>query len=122
MPSSRTLLLRGGRVIDPASGTDEIADLLVVDGRIEAMGRNLGTPDGADVRDCTGLIVCPGLIDVHVHLREPGFEHKETIATGARAALAGGSRRAAREDDHRSARRARCPARSSRPRRRSGCR
>jgi dihydroorotase len=90
MPSSRTLLLRGGRVIDPASGTDEIADLLVVDGRIEAMGRNLGTPDGADVRDCTGLIVCPGLIDVHVHLREPGFEHKETIATGARAALAGG--------------------------------
>jgi dihydroorotase len=90
MPSSRTLLLRGGRVIDPAAGTDEIADLLVIDGRIETIGRNLGTPDDAEVRDCTGFVVCPGLIDVHVHLREPGFEHKETIATGARAALAGG--------------------------------
>ncbi len=84
------LMLRGGRVVDPANGRDEVCDVLIRDGRIEGVGRNLGTPDGATERDVAGLIVCPGLIDVHVHLREPGGEHKETIATGARAAAAGG--------------------------------
>ena len=84
------MLLRGGRVIDPASGRDEVCDVLLKDGVIEGVGANLGTPDGATVRDVSGMIVTPGLIDVHVHLREPGGEHKETIATGARAAAAGG--------------------------------
>jgi dihydroorotase len=84
------LLLKGGRVIDPSRNSDGIADVLVVDGRIAAVGRNIGLPDGAQVHDATGKVVAPGLIDVHVHLREPGFEDLETIATGAAAAAAGG--------------------------------
>jgi dihydroorotase len=86
----RPLLLRGGRVIDPASGHDGIADVLVRDARIAAVGTGLGVPDDARVIDVNALVVCPGLIDLHVHLREPGQEHKETIATGSRAAAAGG--------------------------------
>ena len=88
--AARPLLLRGGRVIDPSSGHDAIADLLLLDGRVGEVGTGLGSPDDADVLDVTGLVVCPGLIDLHVHLREPGQEHKETIASGARAAAAGG--------------------------------
>jgi dihydroorotase len=84
------LVLRGGRVIDPSRGYDQKADVVVQDGKIAAVGTGLGTPDGADVRDVTGKIVAPGLVDVHVHLREPGNEDEETIATGARAAVAGG--------------------------------
>ncbi|HSJ07392.1 MAG TPA: dihydroorotase [Longimicrobiales bacterium] len=86
----RPLLIRGGRVIDPSTGRDETADVLLRDGRVERVGQNLGQPDEAAVLDAAGLIVAPGLIDLHVHLREPGQEHKETIATGARAAAAGG--------------------------------
>jgi dihydroorotase len=86
----RPVLLRGGRVIDPSTGTDTTADVLLADGRVAGVGRDLGVPDAADVRDVAGLVVCPGLIDLHVHLREPGGEHKETIASGARAAAAGG--------------------------------
>jgi dihydroorotase len=84
------LLLRGGRIIDPSTNVDEVTDLLIVDGEIASLGRGITGPDDTDVRDVDGLIVCPGLIDLHVHLREPGGEHKETIATGARAAAAGG--------------------------------
>jgi dihydroorotase len=84
------MLLRGGRVIDPSQSLDEIRDVLLVDGAIAAVGPTLDTPEDARVVDCTGRIVTPGLIDVHVHLREPGEEHKETIATGAAAAAAGG--------------------------------
>lgn len=84
------VLLRGGRVIDPARGHDAIADVLLVGGHVQDVGQGLGTPDGAIVRDVTGQLVLPGLVDLHVHLREPGQEHKETIATGARAAAAGG--------------------------------
>lgn len=84
------LLLRGGRVIDPSRNTDGIADVLVVDGRIAGVGRNIALPDGGQIHDATGKVVAPGLIDVHVHLREPGFEDLETIATGAAAAAAGG--------------------------------
>src|SRR5690606_39231420 len=80
---------RKGRVIDPASNRDEEADLFIVDGRIRSIGPNLGVKADETI-DATGLIVAPGLIDPHVHLREPGQEHKETILTGSRAAVAGG--------------------------------
>ncbi|MCI0435557.1 MAG: dihydroorotase [Gemmatimonadetes bacterium] len=87
---ARPLLLAGGRVIDPSTGTHDVLDVLLVDGEVADVGRGLGLPDGGLRRDCTGLVVCPGLIDLHAHLREPGGEHKETILTGARAAAAGG--------------------------------
>ena len=83
------LVIRNGRVIDPASQTDCIADVLISDGRIVAVAPNLAAPAG-EVFDATGLVVAPGFIDMHVHLREPGFEHAETIESGARAAAAGG--------------------------------
>jgi dihydroorotase len=86
----RPLLLKGGRVIDPRRGFDQPADVLIQDGKIAAVQAGLGTPDGAEVRDVRGQVVAPGLVDVHVHLREPGNEDVETIATGARAAAAGG--------------------------------
>jgi len=87
---SRPLLLRGGRVIDPSRDLDRPADVLVQDGKIAAVEPGLAAPDGADVRDVRGRVVAPGLVDVHVHLREPGNEDVETIASGARAAVAGG--------------------------------
>jgi dihydroorotase len=84
------LLLKGGRVVDPARGVDGELDVLVADGLISRVGRGL-PPEGATVLDVPrGVVLCPGLIDMHVHLREPGQEHKETIATGAAAAVAGG--------------------------------
>ncbi len=86
----RSLVLAGGRLIDPSRGLDETGDLLVVDGKIESVGGKLGPIDDAEVIDCGGAIVSPGFIDVHCHLREPGREDVETIATGARAAAAGG--------------------------------
>lgn len=84
-----SILLRGGRLVDPVSGRDEVGDLLLEDGRIAAVGSALETPD-AQVVEVSGLVVCPGLVDMHVHLREPGYTHKETIATGRLAAAAGG--------------------------------
>ena len=89
MKSMQRLLIKNGRVIDPASGRDGIADVLVEDARISGIGENISAA-GADVLDATGMVVAPGFIDMHVHLREPGFEHAETIETGARAAAAGG--------------------------------
>ncbi len=83
------LLIRNGRVIDPAAGFDAAADVLVEDGRIALTGTALSAP-GAEVFDAAGMIVAPGFIDMHVHLREPGFEHAETIESGSRAAAAGG--------------------------------
>ncbi|HTP79831.1 MAG TPA: dihydroorotase [Bacteroidota bacterium] len=82
-------LLRQARVLDPASHLDEVLDILVVDGRVEKMGPSLAATD-ARVTDLRGKVVAPGFIDMHVHLREPGYEHKETIETGCRAAAAGG--------------------------------
>jgi len=87
---STTTVLRGGRVIDPSQGLDAVADIIIRDGLVLDVGTGMGEPDDARIIDVAGLIVCPGFIDVHVHLREPGQEHKETIATGARAAAAGG--------------------------------
>jgi dihydroorotase len=87
---SRPLYIHGGRVVDPSQGIDEPAVVLVRDGRIEAVGSDIAAPDDAEKLDAGGLAVSPGLIDVHVHLREPGGEHKEDIATGSRAAIAGG--------------------------------
>jgi dihydroorotase len=83
------IVIKNGRVIDPASQTDRVADVLIVDGRIAGVAPNLSSPK-AEVFDATGMIVAPGFIDMHVHLREPGFEHAETIESGSRAAAAGG--------------------------------
>ncbi|MBI5628299.1 MAG: dihydroorotase [Candidatus Rokubacteria bacterium] len=85
-----SLLVRRGRVVDPASGIDGVQDVLVVDGRIGTVGPGLRAPQGTQVIDAAGKVVCPGFIDIHVHLREPGFEYKETVASGTRAAAAGG--------------------------------
>ncbi len=82
-------LLKGGRVVDPANGRDGAFDVLIDGDRIARVGRGLAA-DGAELFDASGLIVAPGFIDMHVHLREPGQEHKETVATGTAAAVAGG--------------------------------
>jgi dihydroorotase len=87
------LLLRGGRIIDPSQGIDDIGDVLIEDGKVAHAGdalNELRRDGGLEVIDCTGQIVAPGFIDVHCHLREPGREDVETVATGARAAAAGG--------------------------------
>jgi len=83
------LLIRRGRVLDPATETDAVADLLLVEGRVEALGRDLRAED-VSVVDASGCWVCPGFLDLHSHLREPGQEYKEDIGTGGRAAAAGG--------------------------------
>ena len=83
------LLIRGGRVIDPANGMDKIADVLIVDGKIAAIGEGLPA-DGAKVYDAAGKVVAPGFIDMHCHLRDPGQEYKEDIVSGTRAAAHGG--------------------------------
>jgi dihydroorotase len=86
---SEGLLLKGGRVIDPAQGLDAARDVLIKSGRVAEVGSRLAAR-GAEIVDLSGRIVCPGFIDTHVHLREPGFEQKETIASGTRAAASGG--------------------------------
>jgi dihydroorotase len=82
-------VLRGGRVVDPRAGRDEVTDVRIEDGRVAAVGDDVDRA-GAHVIDCDGAVVAPGLVDLHAHLREPGFEHKETIETGTRAAALGG--------------------------------
>lgn len=84
------LLIRAGRVIDPATGRDETADVLVAGALVQRIGSNLDAPKDARVIEAEGCLVTPGLIDPHVHLREPGQEHKESIESGSRAAVAGG--------------------------------
>jgi len=86
----KPILLRGGRVIDPSQGIDGVQDVLLAEGVVVGVDREISPPEGTEIVPVNGLVVCPGLIDLHVHLREPGFEHKETIASGARAAVAGG--------------------------------
>jgi dihydroorotase len=85
-----TLLIRGGRLLDPASGVDRVADVLVADGRIEAIGVGLGEAGVERVVDARGKLVAPGFIDIHVHLRTPGQEYKEDLRTGTAAAVRGG--------------------------------
>lgn len=84
-----TLLIRGGRVIDPAQGLDAVCDVLVRDGRIAEIGERIEAGD-ATIVDASNAVVAPGFIDMHVHLRDPGQTHKETIASGSAAAVAGG--------------------------------
>src|SRR5579871_847424 len=85
-----SLLLTGGHVVDPANHLDSPADVLILNGKISAVGKNLSAPAGTEHFDAKGTVVCPGLIDLHVHLREPGQTAKETIATGTAAAARGG--------------------------------
>lgn len=83
------LLLKGGRLIDPSTGRDEALDILVTDGRIERIGKSL-SENAAQVIELRGRVIAPGFIDMHVHFREPGYEYKESIASGCEAAAAGG--------------------------------
>lgn len=84
-----SLIIRNGAIIDPSQSLDARLDLLIRDGRVAEIGESISA-DGVETFDASGLIVAPGFIDLHVHLREPGFEYKETLASGARAAVAGG--------------------------------
>jgi dihydroorotase len=88
--AGRPILLQGGRLLDPSQGLDRTGDLLIANGTVEHCGDPVARGDDVRVIDCAGMIVSPGFIDVHCHLREPGREDVETIATGARAAAAGG--------------------------------
>jgi len=87
--STPTILIKSGRVIDPANGVDRTADVLVAGGKVRQVAPGIRV-DADEVIDAAEKIVCPGLLDIHVHLREPGHEEEETIATGTAAALAGG--------------------------------
>ncbi len=86
----KRLLIRNGRVIDPSQGLDQGMDVLLENGSVASLGERLDVPPETRVLDAAGLVVAPGFIDLHTHLREPGFEHKETIESGCRAAVAGG--------------------------------
>jgi len=86
----KRLLIRNGRVVDPSQGLDQGMDILVEDGHVAAIGERLEVPARVKTLDAVGLVVAPGFIDLHTHLREPGFEYKETIETGSKAAVAGG--------------------------------
>ncbi len=88
--SADILMIRGGRVVDPANGIDGVRDLVIADGRIASCAASAEVPRWARTIDATGLVVCPGFVDLHTHVREPGYEYKETVASATRAAAAGG--------------------------------
>lgn len=88
--TSLPLLIRSGRVVDPSQQLDRVMDILIADGRVAELGTGLDAPAGAEVVDAAGLVVAPGFVDAHVHLRDPGFPNKETLETGAAAAVKGG--------------------------------
>ena len=85
-----SLLIKGGRVIDPSQDIDNVADVYIKNGKIKEIAEDLDVPAKTEIVDASGKIVCPGLVDIHVHLREPGYEYKETIKTGCQSAAAGG--------------------------------
>src|SRR5437899_3987064 len=93
-PMASPLCIRGGRVLDPARGIDRVQDLWIVDGKIAGLGEDapadVRSNRSAEVLAVQGAVICPGLVDIHVHLREPGQEEKETIDSGTRAAVRGG--------------------------------
>ena len=89
MVETGSILIKGGRVIDPSQKMDAVADVLVLDGKVADVKKGV-SKKGVPKLDASGLVVSPGFIDMHVHLREPGFEHKEDIETGTRAAAHGG--------------------------------
>lgn len=89
-PVVEKLLIKNGRVVDPVTGRDEVIDILIKDNIIEQIGHNITAENGYEVIDANGLVVAPGLVDTHVHFRDPGFTHKEDIITGAKAAARGG--------------------------------
>src|SRR5690554_808841 len=84
------LLIKGGRVIDPKNKRDGIVDILIEDGKINTINKSIEVDEDVERIEAEGLMVMPGLIDMHVHLREPGFEYKETIESGTKSAAAGG--------------------------------
>ena len=84
------LIIKGGRIIDPSEGVDMVGDVLIEDGKIVRVDASIESPEGAQRIDAEGMIVSPGFIDLHCHLRDPGEEYKETIASGTRAAAKGG--------------------------------
>ena len=90
MSKGAPILIRGGRVVDPSQNLDGIADLLITDGKIAVVQKNLAVSDEVQTLDASGKVVAPGFVDLHCHLREPGEEHKETISSGTQAALRGG--------------------------------
>jgi len=84
------LIIKNGHIIDPSQGIDEVGDILIEDGKISEIRRHSVAESPRQVFDASGLYILPGLVDMHTHLREPGFEHKETIRTGTLAAVRGG--------------------------------
>lgn len=86
---NNSMLIRGGRVIDPANGIDQLADVLVENGKVAAIGENLSA-ENVQVIDASGKVVAPGFIDMHCHLRDPGQEYKEDLISGTKAAARGG--------------------------------
>lgn len=86
----KNLIIKGGRIIDPANNFDSIGDILVQDGIVKHIGTMVSENPGSEIIDASGKVVCPGFVDLHCHLRQPGYEAKETIATGTRAAAKGG--------------------------------
>lgn len=88
------IVIQGGQIIDPGR-FNGVGDLVIDEGKVKAIGPNLKVPAGATIIAAKGRLVVPGFVDLHVHFREPGFEYKETIQSGAASAVAGGSRRSA---------------------------
>jgi dihydroorotase len=86
----KAIIITNGRLIDPGQGIDEIGQILIAGGKIQQLGKKISTESGCEVIDAAGLVVCPGFIDLHCHLRQPGFEYKETVASGTAAAAKGG--------------------------------